>query len=43
MLKKLLFWLKEAHCSNCGRLLGKLKGEAEIKCSKCGQINTFNL
>ena len=34
--KKILI---EQRCSNCKRLLGKFKGQAEIKCPKCGVVN----
>ena len=27
--------LEEVRCPECGRLLGKLSGHAQIKCSKC--------
>ncbi len=32
----------EVRCLTCNKLLGKIKGEAEIKCPRCGQINTVN-
>lgn len=27
--------LEEVRCPECGRLLGKLNGQAQIKCPKC--------
>lgn len=34
--------LIEVRCKKCGKLLGKAKGEAEIKCPRCGEVNTVN-
>ena len=31
--------LIDVRCSKCNRLLCKFKGQAEIKCPKCGKIN----
>lgn len=31
--------LTEFRCRGCNKLLGKIKGEAEIKCSRCGSLN----
>lgn len=28
-------------CANCGRLLAKTDGNTEIKCPRCGAINTY--
>ncbi|MFJ7950333.1 Com family DNA-binding transcriptional regulator [Lysinibacillus sp. NPDC096418] len=33
--------LKVVRCKKCNRLLGKVKGEAEIKCSRCHTTNNF--
>ena len=33
--------LKEARCKKCGKLLAKLKGKAEIKCTRCNTLNKF--
>ncbi len=30
-------------CVRCGKLLGKVKGEAEIKCSRCSMLNLLTL
>ncbi|MFC0854740.1 zinc finger domain-containing protein [Halalkalibacter oceani] len=30
-------------CEQCNKLLGKLQGKAEIKCSRCGKINKIKL
>lgn len=35
--------LHEYRCSTCGRLLARLNGKAEIKCSKCGTINKIEM
>ena len=35
--------LTDARCSKCNRLLGKLNGQAEIKCPKCGKINRIGV
>ena len=34
--------LKEYRCQ-CGRLLGKFNGQAEIKCPKCGKMNAIGV
>jgi LSD1 subclass zinc finger protein len=34
--------MKEIRCKNCGKLLGKIDGKAEIKCPRCKEINTVN-
>ncbi len=34
--------LIDVRCKKCGKLLGKIKGEAEIKCKNCKTINYFN-
>lgn len=31
--------LLEFRCKQCGKLLAKLEGKAEIKCPRCGKIN----
>lgn len=31
--------LKEFRCEKCNRLLAKIDGVIEIKCSKCGHLN----
>ncbi|MEF9866073.1 MAG: Com family DNA-binding transcriptional regulator [Oscillospiraceae bacterium] len=31
--------MQEVRCKKCGHLLGKFKGEAEIKCKNCKTIN----
>lgn len=35
--------LVDARCSKCNRLLGKFRGQAEIKCPKCGKINRIGV
>ena len=35
--------IKEVRCPHCGRLLGKFKGEGEIKCPRCKSIVEFNI
>jgi phage FluMu protein Com len=30
--------LKEERCPRCGKLLCKLRGQAEIKCPKCSML-----
>lgn len=35
--------LKMIRCKKCNKLLGKLKGEAEIKCSRCTEINHIKI
>lgn len=32
--------LQEYRC-DCGRLLGRFNGQAEVKCPKCGKINVI--
>jgi len=37
--------MKEYRCKFCKKLLGKeeiKRGQLEIKCSKCGKVNTLN-
>lgn len=34
--------MREVRCLKCNKLLGKIKGEAEIKCPRCGTINNIN-
>lgn len=34
--------LKEIRCKNCNKLIGKIKGIAEIKCPRCATVNTVN-
>ena len=31
--------LTEFRCCECNKLLGKIKGEAEIKCPRCNNLN----
>ncbi len=31
----------EMICPNCGKFLGVLEGEAQIKCPRCRLLNTF--
>lgn len=31
----------EFRCGQCNRLLGKIKGEAEVKCSRCNSLNVL--
>lgn len=33
--------LKEVRCKKCAKLLAKLKGKAEIKCTRCNTLNKF--
>lgn len=33
--------LQEVRCIKCGKLLGKIKGVAEIKCTRCNTLNKF--
>jgi LSD1 subclass zinc finger protein len=33
--------LEEARCKSCNKLLGKVKGEAEIKCPRCRTLNSY--
>ena len=32
--------LTEFRCRKCNKLLGKFRGKAEVKCPRCGAINT---
>lgn len=32
----------EFRCASCQRLLARLKGDAEIKCPRCGAINKYS-
>jgi len=34
--------MNKVRCSKCGKLLGKIKGRAEIKCPRCKKINVIN-
>ena len=34
--------LVEFRCAKCGKLLGKIKGEVEIKCPRCRELNIVN-
>lgn len=34
--------IQEIRCMHCNRMLGKLRGVAEIKCPKCGTMNHFD-
>lgn len=34
--------LKEVRCTDCKKLLGKFKGEAEVKCPRCKKTNLIN-
>ena len=31
----------EFRCGRCNKLLGKIKGEAEVKCSRCNSLNVL--
>ena len=33
--------LTEIYCENCGSLLARLDGRAEIKCRKCGRLAVY--
>lgn len=33
--------LTEARCKKCNKLLGKIKGLAEIKCPRCNTVNDY--
>ncbi len=33
--------MMEMICPNCGKFLGVLKGEAQIKCPRCRLLTTF--
>lgn len=28
-------------CEKCGKLLGRIRGDAEIKCPRCNSLNTL--
>lgn len=32
----------ELRCGNCRKLLGRIDGSAEIKCSRCGVLNIYD-
>lgn len=34
--------MKEIRCKKCSRKLGMVEGKAEIKCARCGTVNTIN-
>ena len=34
--------MEEVRCEKCGKKLGELSGQAEIKCPRCGHINTYD-
>lgn len=34
--------LREVRCVKCNKLLGFIKGKAEIKCPRCGKLNTVD-
>lgn len=34
--------MNEFRCKKCDRLLGKVDGDAEIVCVRCGGINTYH-
>lgn len=34
--------MKEFRCKKCRKLLGKIKGVAEIKCTRCKTLNRIN-
>jgi phage FluMu protein Com len=34
--------LRVVRCLQCNKFLGKIKGEAEIKCPRCGKINMID-
>lgn len=34
--------LSEARCKKCNKLLGKIRGQADIKCPRCGTLNKYN-
>lgn len=33
--------LKEIRCKKCNKLLAKIKGKVEIKCTRCSTLNRF--
>lgn len=41
-IKKSIPILKEFRCWQCKRLLGKIDGDAEIVCPRCGRINVLS-
>lgn len=34
--------MEEVRCKNCGKKLGHINGQAEIKCPRCGYMNRIN-
>lgn len=32
----------QLRCGKCGKLLGRIDGNVEIKCPRCGALNTYN-
>ncbi|RDU35481.1 hypothetical protein DRW41_17220 [Neobacillus piezotolerans] len=34
--------LQAVHCMKCGKMLGKIEGKAEIKCTRCKTINAYH-
>lgn len=34
--------MTDVRCKNCNKLLGRVKGEAEIKCPRCKELNVTN-
>lgn len=34
--------MKDFRCIKCNKLLGKIDGNAEIKCSRCGTTNVLD-
>ena len=32
----------ELRCGQCRKLLGRISGSAEIKCSRCGTLNKYD-
>lgn len=34
--------LIEVRCHQCGKLIGKIEGKAEIKCPRCKKVNIVN-
>ncbi|MBT2569841.1 Com family DNA-binding transcriptional regulator [Planococcus sp. ISL-110] len=39
LLKESKVYLKGMRCTNCEKLLAKIRGTAEIKCTRCGTYN----
>lgn len=33
--------MNEVRCKKCDKLLAKLEGKAEIKCTRCNTLNKF--